>query len=556
MCGIWSIISSNYINKYELNNYEVLYNNIKQRGPDKTNILKFNNNIFVFHRLAIHDLSPLGDQPFIFYVKDINGLKMYVLICNGEIYNYKELILKYNLNVNTNSDCEVIYLLYLKLLDIKMVVKELRGEYAFILTEITNNNETTYICRDPIGVRPLFYSLNKNSNNKINKMLVSSLLTGVIDNNFDTGIVFPPGNILTVKRLTNNLSITNDEYYNYDYTILHNNNDNLIYYEITSKLINSVKVRLDSDRPIGALLSGGLDSSLVCAIASKILGVKNLNTFSIGMNGGTDLAFALIVSNHLKCNHKEVFFTQEEGLNAIDNVLDATETWDITTVRASVGQYLLGKYISNNTNIKVILNGDGADEVEMGYLYFYLAPNAIEAQNETVKLLKEIHKFDGLRVDRCISYHGLEARLPFLDIDFVNYYMSIDPELKIPTQKRMEKQLIRDAFNTLYPDLLPHSVMYRKKEAFSDGVSSKNKSWFEIITEWIDTKITDVEFSNIDKNLYGNCKSKESYYYKKHFNNKFNKTINMCWDVIPKYWLPNWIETNGEPSARVLSVYK
>jgi asparagine synthase (glutamine-hydrolysing) len=241
------------------------------------------------------------------------------------------------------------------------------------------------------------------------------------------------------------------------------------------------------------------------------------------MKKGTDLDYAQKVAKHLNTNHTEIYFTPEEGLQAIDNVLETTETWDITTIRASVGQYLLAKYISRETDIKVILNGDGADEVEMGYLYFYLAPSPEEAQKETEKLVKEIHRYDGLRVDRAISSHGLEARIPFLDVNFVDYYMNIDPELKIPTENRMEKQLIRDAFNTLYPDMLPYEVMYRKKEAFSDGISSKEKSWFEIIGEWIDTKVLDEEYDNRDVEKYGLCKSKESYYYKKYFNNRFGE---------------------------------
>ena len=185
---------------------------------------------------------------------------------------------------------------------------------------------------------------------------------------------------------------------------------NVLYWEITSRFIEAVKTRLDSERPIGALLSGGLDSSLVCAVASKILGVKNLNTFSIGMEGGTDLDYANKVATHIGSNHTQFMITSENALNAIDAVLNTTETWDITTIRASVGQYLLAKYISSQTDIKVILNGDGADEVEMGYLYFYLAPTPEEAQTETEKLVQEIHRYDGLRVDRCISNFGLEAR--------------------------------------------------------------------------------------------------------------------------------------------------
>jgi len=553
MCGIWGVISIRDITKEQIKSWYRLFDSVKPRGPDKSTVTHIGKVVYGFHRLAIHDLTPLGDQPFIFYKFN----KVYILQANGEIYNYKELAEKYDLvkDLKSDSDCEIIAHLYFKFKSMEAVAKELRGEFAFALTEITDGCYKTYLCRDPIGVRPLFYSFDKDGGN----IFFASTLSGVIDSSVDEGKVFPPGSILEITEHLHKFK----QYYSYNYNSLTNTGTNLqmtkpmtMDWEITSRLINAVKVRLDSDRPIGALLSGGLDSSLVCAIASKLLGCTGLKTFSIGMSKGTDLEYAKKVSEHLNTSHTEVFFTPQEGLDAIDQVLQVTETWDITTIRASVGQLLLGRYISSNTDIKVILNGDGADEVEMGYLYFYLAPNAREAQEESVKLVKEIHRFDGLRVDRCISSHGLEARLPFLDQDFVDYYMKIDPELKIPTKTRMEKQLIRDAFAKLYPGILPQEVLYRKKEAFSDGVSSKEKSWFELITEWIDVQVPDKEFEMRDMNLYSTCKSKESYYYRKRFNELFNKTVLLSNGVIPHYWLPNWVETNGEPSARVLQVYK
>ena len=583
MCGIWGIISAKTITKNQIKSWYHLFESIKSRGPDKSTIIHIENIVYGFHRLAIHDLTPLGDQPFIFVKSGIT----YLLEANGEIYNYKDLIKKYNLedSLKSDSDCEVILHLYWKLGSIKAVCNELRGEFAFSLTQINQDGSTqTHLCRDPFGVRPLFYSCTEDKS----KLLFGSLLSGVIASESSYPEVFPPGKILTIEKSvskSSDLDFKWTTYYDYNYKIT-NGPEQSIYWEITSRLINAVKTRLDSDRPIGALLSGGLDSSLVCGIAAKILGVKHLKTFSIGMKKGTDLEYAQMVATHLGTAHTEVYFTPEEGLEAIDKVIDTTETWDITTIRASVGQLLLGRYISTNTDIKVILNGDGADEVEMGYLYFYLAPGALSAQEETVKLIKQIHRYDGLRVDRCISTHGLEARLPFLDQDFVDYYMQIDPKLKIPRAAlgrnpegidiphaalgrnpegidipraalgNMEKQLIRDAFATLYPDILPQEVLYRKKEAFSDGVSSKEKSWFQMITEWIDTKVPDKEFATRDTNYYSMCKSKESYYYRKRFNEKFNKCQLPSNEVIPGYWLPNWVETNGEPSARVLQVYK
>ena len=565
MCGIWGVIGSDLITKIQVKSWYHLFESIKSRGPDKSTITHIGNIVYGFHRLAIHDLTPLGDQPFIFVKSGIT----YLLEANGEIYNYKDLIIKYGLTdlLKSDSDCEVIIHLYYKLGSIKAVCNELRGEYAFALTIINSDSSTiTYLCRDPFGVRPLFYSsvpgLVTSNNKSIGRLMFGSILAGVLDPGSSQPHVFPPGKILTIKKNPSNsfeLETKFITYYNYEYQLAKYNfgsSNPSLYWDITSRLINAVKIRLDSDRPIGALLSGGLDSSLVCAIASKILGINHLKTFSIGMKKGTDLEYAQIVATHLDCDHQEVYFSPDEGLAAIDRVLDITESWDITTIRASVGQMLLGAYISTHTDIKVILNGDGADEVEMGYLYFYLAPDSKAAQDETVKLISQIHRYDGLRVDRCISTHGLEARLPFLDQDFVDYYMQIDPELKVPTKMRMEKQLIRDAFATLYPDLLPREVMYRKKEAFSDGVSSKEKSWFQMITEWIEIKVSDKEFEMRDMNYYEMCKSKESYYYRKRFNEKFNQSTLLSNDVIPGYWLPNWVETNGEPSARVLDVYK
>lgn len=262
-----------------------------------------------------------------------------------------------------------------------------------------------------------------------------------------------------------------------------------LYKLIVSTFTAAVEARLMSDRNIGCLLSGGLDSSLVTSVACHLMKKrgKKLRTYSIGMKEGTDIIYAREVAQHIGSDHTEFIYEAEEGLAAIKDVVKVTETFDITTIRASCGQYLLAKRISTLTDTIVVLNGDGADECQMGYLYFYLAPSAEEARKDRDRLVQEIHLYDGLRVDRNISHFGLEARVPFLDHRFVDLYYQIDPKLLIPTADRMEKYLIRRAFEVVWPDVLPESVLWRKKEAFSDGVSSKEKSWYQMVKQHVHT---------------------------------------------------------------------
>ena len=321
MCGIWGVISIRDITKEQIKSWYRLFDSVKSRGPDKSTVTHIGKVVYGFHRLAIHDLTPLGDQPFIFYKFN----KVYILQANGEIYNYKELAEKYDLvkDLKSDSDCEIIAHLYFKFKSMEAVAKELRGEFAFSLTEITDGCYKTYLCRDPIGVRPLFYSFDKDGGN----IFFASTLSGVIDRSVDEGKVFPPGSILEITEHLHKFK----QYYSYNYSLnsltnttgtdLSKSIPTSMDWEITSRLINAVKVRLDSDRPIGALLSGGLDSSLVCAIASKLLGCTGLKTFSIGMSKGTDLEYAKRVSEHLNTSHTEVFFTPQEGLDAIDQCL-------------------------------------------------------------------------------------------------------------------------------------------------------------------------------------------------------------------------------------------
>ena len=272
-----------------------------------------------------------------------------------------------------------------------------------------------------------------------------------------------------------------------------------------------------------------------------------LNTFAIGLDGATDLKYAQKVAEHLHTNHINVILQEKDFLDAIPEVIYAIESYDTTTVRASVGNYLISKYIKENTDITVVYNGDGSDELG-GYIYLKNAPNEMEFQNEVNKLIRNIHYFDVLRSDRSISSQwGLEARTPFLDKEFVSMYMSIQNRLKL--HNRMEKHLLRQAFDNT--DLLPKDVLWRKKEAFSDGCSSNERSWHKIIQEHVDKEITDEEFE-LEKVKYKHNppQLKESLYYRRIFNKYYPNRDN----VIPYYWLPNWT-TEKDPSARELSNY-
>lgn len=535
MCGFTIYLTKKNINIEKLNN-------VKHRGPDKTKLEIFKHNDYniglSFNRLAIIDLFN-GEQPFIYKDKT----KTIYLLCNGEIYNYKKLIKKYNLN--TNSDCKIILYLYLLKNNLLETLYELDGEFSFVLIEIVKDDINIYFCRDRFGIRPLFY-YNDNDG-----YYFSSELKGL------------PFDGLGQQVEPRKLFYTNLKYLNFNnyYTIGENNiskfniinDDNFLQLlcNIKSELIESVKNRICSERPIGALLSGGLDSSLICGIASKILKLENkrLNTFSIGMTSDSpDIINARKVAQHINSIHHEIIIPPEKWLESLKDIIKQIETYDITTIRASTGQYLISKWISENTDIKVILNGDLSDELTSGYIYFYNTPNPEESHLENIRLLNEIHNYDVLRVDRGISAFGLESRVPFASQKFVDLYLSIDKNLRVPIKgKRMEKYLLRKSFDEGKHSIIPLDVLYRQKEAFSDGVSCETKSWFEYIKEYIDKEISDDEF-NKQKNFY----SKESYFYYKIFKQYYpNSTLSI------KYWLPNWTtDNNGDPSARKLNVYK
>ena len=557
MCGIWTLIKLKNNVTIDIEKLFGDFWNLKNRGPDNSYFETYKNAIVGFHRLGIVNKSFSGNQPFMLRYKD----RTIICVCNGEIYNYRELIDEFNLEYSVNSDCIVIPELYREFnenLDkfYELFKYKIKGEFAFILMDFDKYNtvQNIIVGRDQIGIRPLYYHPVNNSSDI---MIFSSEIKGMNSVNVKVE-EFPPGFIYEYGI---------DEFgklsyapYNfktiYDVKPLFNVNDVCLLSQIKFAVINSVKRRLQADRPLAFLLSGGVDSSLVAAVGARILGYP-IRTFCCGINGGTDLEYARKVAKHIGSEHTEVFFTPEEGLNAIVDVIWTTETWDTTTIRASVGQYLVSKYIGTNTDAKVVLVGEGPDEVCSSYLFNWYAPNGDELHNAALEYVEKIHYFDSRRGDRCISRWGLEGRVPLLDPEFIKAYWSIRSERRLPKYKGMEKWWLRQAFAD--SNILPDEVLWRRKEAFSDGVSSKEKSWYEIIQEYIEPLVTDDELKNADEIFpYNTPKTKEAYYYRKIFCKLFGESRQT---IIPHYWQPKWdnngneIEEYIDPSARLLKVY-
>jgi asparagine synthase (glutamine-hydrolysing) len=517
MCGIIGVFCDTDTKiSYEMFNG---YKELSSRGPDSGTLLIKNNNFMGFRRLSINDMSDIADQPMISYK---NGV-MVNLMCNGEIYNHKVLEKKFNITCKSSSDCEVIIKLY-KEIGFYETVKLLDGDFAIVITD----GDMVYMARDRMGVRPLFTGFTKDGD-----FAVASVAKVLLP--FCNNVKQLEPCMISYDKKTH---LVTKEYYKFPiYNILEKNQ----YSIIKETLIQAVSKRLMSDRSVGCLLSGGLDSSLVTSILCKVVGSSNVRTYSIGMEGSTDLKYAQIVANYLGTKHTEVIFTEEEGINAIPEVIEALESYDITTIRASVGMYLLGKYIKENTNDKVILSGEGSDELLCGYLYFHKAPTPSEAAKESYRLMKDLYKYDVLRADRTISVHGLELRVPFLDKNFIDVAVSLTGEQKMPLFG-YEKYILRKSFEG---DYLPDEVLWRRKEGFSDGVSSTTKSWYQIIQEYVDKIVSNQEFENY-KDIFP---SKEAFWYKKLFDNYFPSFEN----PIDYYWMPKWTNST-DPSGRLISV--
>ena len=554
MCGIWGFIE--FSKTHDISKLFKSYMTVQKRGQDKSTFttLEYDNKIHLgFHRLALMDKSTKGDQPFTF---EVDNQRTIYAICNGEIYNFKNLVKENNFIMKGRSDCEFLPQMYAKY-GFETMLNKINGEFGLCIIDIINENYIkVYISRDQTGVRPLFFGYDDNG------FCFSSILTGICHNVEHKNVrQLKRGEFACVEIIKNEKpKITTQIYHSLENIKLNpeftENRFETILNKIHDTFVRSVIKRLHSDRPMGALLSGGLDSSLVVAIASSYLQMnkQKLRTFSIGMNGSTDEYYAKLVSKHCNTEHTHIEFTEQEFLNAIKDVVFSTETHDITTVRASVGQYLISKWIKENTDIRVLLIGDGSDELCSGYMYFHKAPTPEESHKENIRLIEDIQYYDSLRADRCIASNNIEARVPFLDLDFVELYLSIPYNLRIPKQeneRKVEKWLLRKAFDEM--NYLPKEVLWRKKEAFSDGVSSKEKSWYMIIQEQLSNKYNKQDFENIEVSYHLKPVSNEALYYRKLFNEYFSYDLA---HVIPYYWLPKWCGNITEPSARVLQVYK
>ena len=559
MCAIFAYIK---LLKYKNVDNSKLFQdfwNLKPRGPDNSYLENYGDVWIGFHRLAILDTSFKSNQPFVFQEKE----RTVIFICNGEIYNFRELIEKYDLPINTNSDCMTIPELYLKYTRNEGNVKDffdlfqnnIKGEFAFVMFEFDRlkNLKKIFASRDQIGIRPLY------TNTTItDELIFSSEVKGT--NSYDGEISeFPPG-CITLYNFDDFGKQVDKTIYTFKNVYVQDNFTSSEEYHLQSvknAVINSVKRRLDSDRPLAFLLSGGVDSSLVASISAKLLGYP-IRTFCCGMNEGTDLIYARKVAEHIRSNHTEVLFTPQDGLDAIRDVIWKTETWDTTTVRASVGQYIVSKYIGTKTDAKVVLVGEGPDEVCSSYLFNWYAPSGKALHQTALEYVENIHYFDSRRGDRCLSGWGLEGRVPLLDPEFIEAYWNIPAEMRMPQYKGIEKWWLRKAFDGT--DLLPNEVLYRTKEAFSDGVSSKEKSWFQIIQEYVESLVSDKDLENA-ANIYPHCtpQTKEAFYYRRVFCEFFGENRQT---IIPHYWQPKW-NADGEevteyvdPSARTLFATK
>jgi len=581
MCGIFALL--NHEQKYRDKFVQYQFEKGKARGPENSVLQKVGCKItFGFHRLAINGLNDESNQPLV--KGDIT------LICNGEIYNYRELYALMSTDDSTvipktQSDCEVILWLYERY-GIEHTLQMLDGVFAFALLDqrYQLGEPALYLARDPYGVRPL-YEMHQFAPDTPDKertigfaselKMLSGFASVGIPRIQHTITHFQPA---TYSKYVFSDKVCSEWRASQQNVVYHRTSFSNIYARgaedethiikgIRQHLIRAVEKRCSTtERPIACLLSGGLDSSLIAALVNDYHRRQNLptlETYSIGLAESTDLKYARMVAEHLGTKHTEVVLTEQEFCDAIPEIVTAIESYDTTTVRASIGNYLLGKYIASHSEAKVIFNGDGSDELLGGYLYLRMAPDAIEFDRECRRLLRDIHAFDVLRSDKSISSHGLEPRTPFLDREWTQFVLSIPPDIRLGRGKP-EKYLLRRAFNYRpYAEkaLLPNEVLWRRKEAFSDGVSGHERSLYQILQDYCASKAPPLSnhrsYREIAKksemvtmNSINLPETAEQYVYRTAFE--------CCYpgqgEVVPYFWMPKYVDAK-DASARTLEVY-
>ena len=519
MCGILAIIGKGKDEAV----VRQLSKRMSHRGPDENDMyITPNGHILSHERLAIIDLHS-GRQP-------IQGSTTAYMVHNGEIYNHKQLRegpLRQH-RFRTKSDSEVIVHLYEEFGN--EFVSRLDGDFAFVVID----GDDFIAGRDPLGVKPLYYGLDERG-----RVWFASEMKPIADQ-CRTFATFPPGHYYTPK--TGFVKYYKPAYGDYskatrpvDYALLR------------SALTDAVRKRLMSDVPVGVLLSGGLDSSLTSAIAARLLkgSGKELHSFSIGLDADApDAIAARAVAGFLGTTHHEVHFTAAQGLAILDKLIWHLETYDVTSIRASTPMYFLSKAVAD-TGVKVVLSGEGADEIFGGYLYFRNAPSVTDFQKETIERVQKLFTADLLRADKSTMAHGLEARVPFLDKAFLDIAMLTDTVQKQPkTWNGKEKYILRKAFDTPDDPYLPDEVLWRQKEQFSDGVGY---SWIDALIDYCSGMVSDTELATASTLFpYNTPATKEAYFYRKLFHGHFPQ-LSAAQTV--RKWIPKWQE-NDDPSGR------
>ena len=521
MCSIMGYLGTSI----SMEEFKKHFDETISRGPDMQKIVEIESGgIIGFERLSIMGLTKEGMQPF--------KLNNNLLVCNGEIYCFRPIRerLSETYHFMSNSDCVILLPLYEEK-GVEMF-KELDAEFACIIYDAKKG--TLVAARDPIGIRPLFYGYTEAG--EIVFASEAKNLVGLVGKvmPFPPGHYYADGRFVCYRDMTEVKEVIDD-------------NLEVICGNIHDKLVEGIRKRLDADAPLGFLLSGGLDSSLVCAVSAKIL-KEPIKTFAIGMStDAIDLKYAKQVADFIGSDHREIIITKEDVINALPDVVHLLGTFDITTIRASIGMYLICKAIHEQTDVRVLLTGEISDEL-FGYKYTDFAPNAEEFQKEAAKRIRELYMYDVLRADRCISVNSLEARVPFGDLDFVQYVMSINPEKKMNVYGK-GKYLLRHAFEG---DYLPEDILMREKAAFSDAVGH---SMVDYLKAYAEEKYTDEEFETLSaKYTHAKPFTKESLLYRELFESFYPGQAEMIVD----FWMPNksWEGCDvNDPSARVLSNY-